>query len=161
VSVEDRPGGGALFRVSLPVAPPAPPAHDSFEASLSGVATGGTILVIDDDILVARLVASQLEEAGFTVDVITDTGRALESLLSDRPYDLVYCDLMMRSMTGMDIAAALEEKAPDRLRGMVFMTGGAFVPRAAEFVALNRDRCIEKPFDAATETRKRLSRWRR
>jgi CheY-like chemotaxis protein len=82
----------------------------------------------------------------------------MEILLGPQPFDLVYCDLMMKGMTGMDIAATLEKQAPSRFPRLVFMTGGAFVPRAAAFVVQHRDRCVEKPFDAAQDARRRRGR---
>jgi len=66
-------------------------------------------------------------------------------------------DLMMAGTTGMDLADLLEARAPDRLARTVFMTGGAFTPRAADFVSAHSDRCVEKPFDVVAETRRRLA----
>jgi hypothetical protein len=40
------------------------------------------------------------------------------------------------------------------------MTGGAFLPRAADFMAAQPERCVEKPFDVVSETRRRLARTR-
>jgi hypothetical protein len=42
------------------------------------------------------------------------------------------------------------QKRPGLERRFVFMTGGAFTPRAAEFLATVRNRLLEKPFDLAT-----------
>jgi two-component system, cell cycle sensor histidine kinase and response regulator CckA len=157
ISVHDQPGGGALFRVSLPAAAPFATVTAAPAPPVAAHGTG-RVLVIDDEPLVARLIASQVEEAGFGAEVATDAAQAMEMMLGPTPFDLIYCDLMMKGMTGMDIAAALETQAPERLARMVFMTGGAFVPRASAFVSMHRDRCIEKPFDAVEETRRRLSR---
>ena len=63
---------------------------------------------------------------------------------------------MMTGMTGMDLAQALAVEAPDISRKMVFMTGGAFLPRAREFVARHSDRTVDKPFDIVAETQRRL-----
>ena len=38
------------------------------------------------------------------------------------------------------------------------MTGGAFSPRAREFVAQHADRTVDKPFDIVAETLRRLGR---
>jgi two-component system cell cycle sensor histidine kinase/response regulator CckA len=157
IAVMDRPGGGALFRVSLPVAEAVERAAELPTPAASEAPAGRRVLVVEDEVLVARLMAAQLEEAGFSVEVATDSERAMETLLSDRPFDLVYCDLMMNGLTGMDIAEAVQDKAPERLAQMVFMTGGAFLPRASEFVSVHRDRCVLKPFDAAEDARRRLA----
>ena len=61
-------------------------------------------------------------------------------------------------MTGMDLAQVLATEAPEIARKMVFMTGGAFLPRAREFVAQHADRTVDKPFDIVAETLRRLVR---
>jgi len=161
IVVVDRPGGGALFRVWLPAvttgAPPPRAAHATASATPSVAAFVARILVIEDDALVAELMVTQLEEAGFTVELARDPRRALQRLLTNEPFDLVYCDLMMSDLTGMDVAEALVQRAPARLERMVFMTGGAFLPRASAFVAAYRHQCVEKPFDAAEDARRRLA----
>ena len=152
VSVRERPGGGALFQVRLPASPEVPAARPA--APLG--AASGRVLVIDDDLLVARTLVSDLADAGFEAVAITDPARALAVLTGDETFDLAYCDLMMGGLTGMDLAAALQARVPERLGRVVFMTGGAFAPRAAAFVAENAGRCVEKPFDVVRETRRRL-----
>jgi len=157
ISVHDRQGGGALFRVELPVAePPAseprpPPTGRRYSPSTWHV------LVIDDDPCVAEILAAQLKRASMQVQVVTDGAAAPAVLLGATEFDLVYCDLMMSGMTGMDLAELLETRAPRRLARTVFMTGGAFIPRAAAFIAEHPGTCIEKPFDIVAETRRRLT----
>jgi two-component system cell cycle sensor histidine kinase/response regulator CckA len=155
IVVLDRPGGGALFRVTLPAAPPgtrvaaAPPEPDAISR--------GRILLVDDDALVTESLVVQLEDAGFTVETTDDGSIALARLLGEPTrYDLVYCDLMMRGITGMDLAAILGSRAPSQLERVVFMTGGAFTPGASAFVESHRDCCVEKPFDPVAEARRRL-----
>jgi hypothetical protein len=58
----------------------------------------------------------------------------------------------------MDLAQVLAVEAPDVDRKMVFMTGGAFAPRAREFVVQHADRTVDKPFDIVAETLRRLQR---
>jgi two-component system NtrC family sensor kinase len=54
---------------------------------------------------------------------------------------------MMPDLSGMDLHAELTRTAPDLVPRMVFMTAGAFTPRAREFLeALTHPR-LEKPFD--------------
>jgi CheY-like chemotaxis protein len=63
---------------------------------------------------------------------------------------------MMTGMTGMEMAEALASEAPDMAAKIVFMTGGAFLPRAREFVARHLERTVDKPFDIVAETQRRL-----
>ena len=154
ISVHDRPAGGALFRVQLPVSDrPAAPR----ESTPAKPVAAGRVLVIDDDPLVCGALVGQLEDDGIRAEAILDPHHGLRVLLGAEPYDLAYCDLMMAGLTGMDIAHEVEAQAPERLSRIVFMTGGAFVPRASSFVADHLDSCVEKPFDVVGETRRRLA----
>ncbi len=156
VIVTERPGGGALFRVTLPAGPAAQPNPPTKKPSLAST-VGRHIVLIDDDGLVLRALGSQLGRAAFRVTLIGDAQAGLDLLLAADDVDLVYCDLMMKGMTGMELAAELAQKAPDTARKLVFMTGGAFSPIAQDFVAQHSDRTVGKPFDIVAETRRRLS----
>ena len=75
---------------------------------------------------------------------ILDSGEARDLLRNETQFDLVFCDLMMNGVTGMDIAEAAETYAPQNLERMVFMTGGAYTPKAREFVRQYEDRSVDK-----------------
>jgi CheY-like chemotaxis protein len=121
------------------------------------MAAGRHVVLIEDDSMVARALSLQLRAAGYRVTVMADGRQGLELLRSQPDVDLVFCDLMMTGMTGMDLAEALAVEAPDVAAKMVFMTGGAFLPRAREFVALHLDRTVDKPFNIVAETQRRLA----
>jgi signal transduction histidine kinase/ActR/RegA family two-component response regulator len=159
VEVADRPGGGALFRVVLPaVSAPVPPAAAA-GAGTAPVqkATGKHVILIEDDRLVARAFSLQLGQAGYRVSTFGDGQSGMRALLETNDFDLVFCDLMMTGMTGMDLAEQLAKQAPEKAERLVLMTGGAFSSRARDFVALHRDRTVDKPFDIVAETQKRLA----
>jgi CheY-like chemotaxis protein len=61
--------------------------------------------------------------------------------------DVLFCDLMMPEMTGMDLHAEIVRVAPDQAERMVFLTGGAVTTRARDFVAAVPNPVIDKPFD--------------
>ena len=54
---------------------------------------------------------------------------------------------MMPEMTGMDLYGELPKLAPEQARRVVFMTGGAFTPRARAFLDQAPNLRLEKPFD--------------
>ena len=86
-------------------------------------------------------------EGEHEVHVTTAAREAFELLTSDDQFDVVLCDLLMPAMSGMDLYRELKRHRPGLENRLVFMTGGAFTPRAAEFLALVSNRRIEKPFD--------------
>jgi CheY-like chemotaxis protein len=80
---------------------------------------------------------------------VTSGRDALGRLERDEPYDLVLCDLMMPDLTGMDLYDEVQKKHPRLARRVIFMTGGAFTPRAAAFLDRLRQNgiaCVDKPF---------------
>jgi signal transduction histidine kinase/CheY-like chemotaxis protein len=158
INVEDRPTGGARFHLHLPVrsekAAPRPTAHRPIATPWPGLP--GRILVVDDEPLLEQALADMLRRAGHQVTSVRSGAEALEILLSPEPFDLVFCDLMMRGMTGMELASTLELRAPHRLARFVFMTGGAFTEQARVFLEDHRRQTVDKPFDIVEETRKRL-----
>ena len=162
VEVEDRPGGGALFRVTLPAAPAGasppvewtPPARPAIQPGHAR----SHIVVIDDDAMVAKALALQLREAGYRVTTFADGETGLAALLATGDVALAFCDLMMSGMTGIEVTERLTAAAPEMASKLVLMTGGAFSPAAREFVARHRDRTVEKPFDVVGEAQRRLAR---
>jgi len=157
VEVLDRPVGGALFRVTLPASSAGPAAKaEPPPAAKAVTAAGRHVILIEDDSMVARALTLQLRSAGYRVTTVTDGKEGLELLRSRPEVDLVFCDLMMTGMTGMDLAEALAAEAPEVAAKMVFMTGGAFLPRAREFVARHLDRTVDKPFNIVAEAQRRL-----
>jgi CheY-like chemotaxis protein len=81
--------------------------------------------------------------------VVTDAQEALARLVKGDRYDVILCDLMMPVMTGMDLYAEIVRLSPNVVGRLVFMTGGAFTPRARAFVESVANPCLEKPIDTS------------
>jgi DNA-binding NtrC family response regulator len=104
------------------------------------------ILVVDDEAMICNLVRRALGKQ-HEVITLSDPRKALETIRRCQRFDIIFCDLMMPEMTGMDLYEEIERKAPADARRMVFLTGGAFTPRAGQFLDSVRNRRLEKPFD--------------
>ena len=72
---------------------------------------------------------------------------ALQRLRSGDHFDIIFCDLMMPELTGMDLFAELSKTHPEVTERIIFLTGGVFTPRANEFLTKAQNLRIEKPFD--------------
>jgi PAS domain S-box-containing protein len=157
IGVHDGPGGGALFRVALPaVSPTVPVAARALTPAPANGGRRGRVLIIDDDALVARALASRFAGGNFEVRAVHDGRVGLEILLADDGLDLVYCDLMMNGFSGIDVYEAARRRSPERASKVVFMSGGAFTSEARTFLAERRESFVQKPFDILEDARRRI-----
>ncbi len=106
------------------------------------------VLVIDDDADVRGLLRLLLEEAGHSVREAADGGEGLR-LFRAAPAEVVFCDIFMEGLNGLDTIRALRAGWP-AVR-LVAMSGGSFegwgvLPVAAE---LGADVTLAKPFAEA------------
>jgi CheY-like chemotaxis protein len=120
---------------------------DTLAPAAGAMLRRGRILVVDDDANVARTLAFRL---GTDHDVVVslEPRVAAERVLAGESFDIIFCDLMMPEMTGMDFHAAIAETQPRQAERIVFITGGAYTPRARAFIAQAPNTVLEKPFDA-------------
>jgi PAS domain S-box-containing protein len=144
ISVDSEYGRGSVFRVMLPPMLATDIGRDA-AADIAENQVRPRVLVIDDEPLVRRAIERSLEEDH---DIVSagSAAEALSILERGEAFDLVLCDLMMPDMTGMDVAARLTRDRPDVAQRMVFLSGGAFTPEAATFLAAAGRRHVEKPF---------------
>jgi two-component system response regulator VicR len=68
-----------------------------------------TILVADDEFLIADVLAFALEDEGYTVLTASNGRKALEAL-DAQPVDLVITDFMMPVMNGLELATAIRAR---------------------------------------------------
>lgn len=122
-----------------------PAAHQSPSPPVAKSARA-RVLFIDDELPLARAVQRFL---GRDHDVvIAANGKDALSLLErDARFDIIFCDLMMPTVTGIDLYGQLRLSRPEVLDRIVFMTGGAFTPGAQGFLGEVPNPHLEKPFD--------------
>ncbi len=146
LSVESTVGKGSVFRVTLPAAHSEERASPRLPQRTASEKRRGRVLVIDDEEDLTEVTREALVDHH---DVMTtgDARQALEWIEGGDRFDLILCDMMMPQMTGMEFYSRLVSVAPRQAERVVFMTGGAFTPRAREFLARLPNLRIEKPFD--------------
>jgi len=142
IELEKTPGGGATFVLSFP-------AHNlpaRQQGSAAGAMLGPTysVLVVDDEPDVAEIVSEVLTGSGHRVAVAT-SGRAAMEKLVYRRYDVVLSDVRMPDLDGPALFELLEERYPELLDRVAFVTGDTMSPPIRAFL----DRCgrpyLEKP----------------
>jgi PAS domain S-box-containing protein len=123
IEVESQPGEGTTFRIYLPVDTGAAPAAVETPPQLAARGTG-TVLVIEDDVEVAALIARILRGSGYTVWLAHDACQADELWRTHgAAADLLLTDVVMPERGGPQTARLFREDRPD-LR-VLFMSGYA------------------------------------
>lgn len=121
VGFESTPGQGTCFYFELPAG-----SEDRSRPALLAPeepVRGGRILVVEDDVEVARLLGAMLARAGYSVDSASSGAEALEKLhLGD--YAAVTLDLLLPDMNGVEVIR--------QARAQAFMKDLPFVVIAAK-----------------------------
>ena len=151
ISATSEPGVGTRFELWLPCAggvsadtAPVPLSAPALEPPPA--AQRGRAMVIDDDAGMRRIISRSLRDHYHVVAVASGTA-ALAILAYDQKFDLLVCDVMMPEMQGIDVHAELARHYPDLARRVVFISGGAFTPRARAYLAEVDNVCLAKPID--------------
>ena len=105
------------------------------------------VLVVDDDPVIADLVAFRLTRLGLDVSVETDGQAGLAAARELRP-DLVVLDWMMPRMNGLEMCAALRADADEALARtpVLLLTAKAQEPDLERGFAAGATDYIVKPF---------------
>jgi CheY-like chemotaxis protein len=140
-------GVGTTFRIYLPLVDgPAGPALPVARVALPPPGGDGrTVLVVEDEAALARVVTRILTGAGYHVLAAT-TGAAAYALFTEKGCDAVLTDVIMPEMSGPRLAELVHERAPGL--PVVYMSGYSNGLLGSTRV-LDRDiPLLEKPFTA-------------
>ena len=101
------------------------------------------VLVVDDELALARALAIALERAGLRVTVASNGHEAI-ALFGQHALDVIVSDISMPGMSGIDLLRAIRAHDPDV--PVIIMTGAPDVQSASHAVELGALRYVTKPF---------------
>ncbi len=103
------------------------------------------VLIVEDEIRLARNVAKALTEtASFAVDIATDGQEGLHQAL-DNPYELILLDLMLPKVRGLEILERLRHEGNHV--PVLILTAREPTNNIIKQLNAERDDCLTKPFD--------------
>lgn len=100
------------------------------------------ILVVEDEPVVAEVLAEAIKGAGYEVLVALDGNEALD-VLASTPVDGVFMDLVMPGLSGLAVLAQIRNRHP--LLPVVIISGHAVGAAAAKAKELGAIAVLEKP----------------
>ena len=105
-----------------------------------------TVLVVDDDPVILKLLEVNFEMEGFQVVRAADGAEGLERAREVLP-DIVVLDVMMPRMTGYEVAKALREDVSTAHIPIIFVTARAQSSDVEKGMELGVEDYVTKPFD--------------
>jgi DNA-binding response OmpR family regulator len=105
-----------------------------------------SVLVVDDDPVILRLLQVNFELEGISVVTAVDGDEGLEMVQSDPP-DLVISDIMMPKVNGLELLAALRSSPDTAAMPVILLSAKAQVADVQRGLELGADDYVTKPFD--------------
>jgi len=105
-----------------------------------------SVLVVDDDPVILRLLQVNFELEGISVATAVDGEEGLKMIQSDPP-DLVISDIMMPKVNGLELLAALRSSPDTSAMPVILLSAKAQVADVQRGLELGADDYVTKPFD--------------
>jgi DNA-binding response OmpR family regulator len=105
-----------------------------------------SVLVVDDDPVILRLLQVNFELEGIGVVTAADGEEGLELAQADPP-DLVISDIMMPKVNGLELLAALRSAPDTAALPVILLSAKAQVADVQRGLELGADDYVTKPFD--------------
>jgi two-component system response regulator HydG len=102
-----------------------------------------TILIVDDHVEMARLLADQLGDAGY-VPTVAGGGAEAVALVGKQAFDVVITDLRMEEVDGLDVLDAVH--AADPTTPVLIMTAFGAIESAVQAIKRGAYHYVTKPF---------------
>jgi signal transduction histidine kinase len=122
ISVYSEPGVGTTFRIYLPRDQDVARPDHAPVATSSNPGGGETILVVEDNAALRRMVVLQLTTLGYRIREAENAAAALTVLESGEPIDLLFADVVMPGkLDGYELARLVRDRWPS---SRVVLTSG-------------------------------------
>ena len=108
--IDSRPGEGTVVRILLPASEKAVATADA-DAPAIALPEGLTVLVVEDNAQVREFARNLLSELKCEVLSAAD-GREALSILESEEVDVLFSDIVMPGMTGLELAATVRDRHP-------------------------------------------------
>jgi DNA-binding response OmpR family regulator len=105
-----------------------------------------TILVVDDDPVIQKLLSVNFEMEGYVVRTASDGVEGLEAVEAEVP-DLILLDVMMPRMDGLEVVRRLKADGATAAIPVILLSAKAQAADISDGLDAGADDYITKPFD--------------
>ena len=152
IDVESEPGQGTTFHIFLPAVAESPVDASHAAPRPAAAVESASILLIEDDAALRRLLARSLERVGHRVRDAADSAEALALLARDPAVDLLVTDAVLPGQSGPNLARQIEADRPS-LR-VLFISGYSDDAILRLGLLNEQEAFLQKPFGPRTFVQK-------
>jgi two-component system NtrC family sensor kinase len=113
ITVTSRPGGGTAFELFLPCCDEALQVESKAADDTPPVAKSATVLLVEDHPDVSAVGSDYVEQCGFKVVCAASAEVAVDILNQRSDIDLVFSDIVMPGMSGLELGRLIREHHPE------------------------------------------------
>jgi CheY-like chemotaxis protein len=114
------------------------------------------MLVVDDDLVARRVIVGALQTV-FARPENVENGEAALALAQEKPFDVIFLDVVMPGMDGFEVCSKIRDTIPNRTTPVVFVTGQSDFDTRARMTRNGGNDLLGKPFLASEITVKALT----
>ena len=103
------------------------------------------LLVVDDDLVARRALVGALQTV-FKKPESAENGEAALALALEKPFDVIFLDVVMPGMDGFEVCSKIRDTVPNRTTPVVFVTGLSDVDTRAQMNPSGGNDLMGKPF---------------
>ena len=104
------------------------------------------VLLCDDNVVNQKVASRLLQQMGYRPEVAGHGGQALAAL-DKKPFDLIFMDVMMPEMDGLEATRAIRERQKDRANHPNYKSPIVIVAMTANAMQGDRDKCLAAGMD--------------
>ncbi len=151
LKIDSKPGCGTTVTVHVPVSYQTITSSASIpvgrpQPTTDSATPGARVLIVDDEPQIRRSLERLLRPT-YQVSTCSNGSEVLARLVAGEHFDVILCDLLMPTMTGIELFEELERRWPNQAACTVFLTGGTITDTAQVFVDRHSARVVRKPFE--------------
>ena len=153
IAVESERGKGSIFTLTIATGSLAnvtwlealpKPERDAVIDNIMIPQLTGHVLYAEDNPHNQKLVATFVKKTGATIDVVSNGRKALE-IVKEKHFDLIFTDIRMPELDGVEFTKALLQANPDL--PIIAITATATNQEIVEFKAVGFKKILRKPID--------------